>query len=198
MVLLILEHITTNSFGMLRDSDFDGIFDIWSIAPEHWPSQKDGPSSNHWFSRTMLPSFSEGVSEGIHKFTPLVRDPFAFGAVSFLRTHQAARQDPWFFSSLLKSSRVYYLLLSRLRENHTTKQNLNHLTMWSHQPMTMTTSCSKNKGAKPRPWPPAFSPRIHILGSDRRTVLETWPICHGWWFSRSLGLGWHDQFVSIS
>ena len=47
MVLLILEHITTNSFGMLRDFDFDGIFDIGSIAPEHWPSQKDGPSSNH-------------------------------------------------------------------------------------------------------------------------------------------------------
>ena len=32
MVLLILEHITTNSFGMLKDFDVDGIFDIGSVS----------------------------------------------------------------------------------------------------------------------------------------------------------------------
>lgn len=149
---------------------------------------------------TVLSSFSEGVSEGIHKFTPLVRDPFAFGAVSFLCTHQAARQDPWFFQFVAEvQSRLLHKMLSRLRFQ-TTRQNristisqCDHINQWRWPPAVAKTKVP-NLGLDH--W--LFSPRIHILGSDRRTVLETWPICHGWWSSRSLGLGWHDQFVSIS
>lgn len=154
MVLLILEHITTNSFGMLRDFDFDGIFDIWSIAPEHWPSQKDGPSSNHWFSRTMLPSFSEGVSEGIHKFTPLVRDPFAFGAVSFLCTHQAARQDPWFFQFVAEvQSRLLLDVFDIAWKPHYKTES-----QPSHHVITSTNR-----------WPPAVAKtKVQNLGLDHR------------------------------